>query len=81
MAKDGLTAFEIDDAQTVDQNISAFTSALETIDGALASVLSASLSKISLEIPFDQDALLDALYAATAPVEPEKPSSREGSAR
>lgn len=81
MAKDKLTAFEIDDTQTVDQNISAFTSALKTVDDALASVLSASLSKISLEIHLDQDALLDALYAATAPIEPEQPSFSEGAAR
>jgi hypothetical protein len=81
MAKDKLTAFEIDDTQTVDQNISAFTSALKTIDDSLASVLSTSLSKISLEIPFDQDELLDALYAATAPVAPEQPSSSEGAAQ
>ena len=81
MAKDKLTAVEIDDTQTVDQNISAFTSALKTIDDSLASVLSTSLSEISLEIPFDQDELLDALYAATAPVEPEQPSSSEGAAQ
>ena len=81
MAKDKLTAFEIDDTQTVDQNISAFTGALKTIDDSLAGVLSASLSKISLEIPFDQDELLDALYAATAPVEPEQPSASEGAAQ
>ncbi|MCK1568204.1 hypothetical protein IVB16_33140 [Bradyrhizobium sp. 183] len=80
MAKDKLTAFDIDDNQTIDQNISAFTSALKTIDDALASVLSTSLSKISLEIPSDQDELLDALYAATAPVEPGQPSSSEGAA-
>lgn len=81
MAKDRLTAFEIDDTQTVDQNISAFTSELKTVDDAIARVLSASLSKISLEIPFDQGELLDALYAATAPVEPEQPFSSEGTAQ
>ncbi|TKV80150.1 hypothetical protein FDV58_18070 [Bradyrhizobium elkanii] len=72
-------AYEIDDRKTVDQNLSALSAALKQIDDPLADVLEGVLSQLSLEIAPDQDALLDALYAATAPVEPQQTSSEEGS--
>ncbi|WP_439360105.1 hypothetical protein [Bradyrhizobium sp. DASA03007] len=74
-------AFEIDDSRTVDENISALATTLKQVDNPLADVLSGALSKLSLEIALDQDALLDALYLATAPVEPQQTSSEESTAR
>lgn len=60
-------SFDIDDALTVDQNIAAFVTKLDTIDVALAGILSNALPDLSNEIPIDQGALLDSLFAATAP--------------
>ncbi|WP_024520713.1 hypothetical protein [Bradyrhizobium sp. Tv2a-2] len=80
MAKDAV-AFEIDDVKTVDQNISAFTTALKTIDCPLADLISASLAKLSLEVSVDHDELLDDLYAAAAATKPEQPSSEESPAQ
>ncbi|WP_439364222.1 hypothetical protein ACNJYD_30755 [Bradyrhizobium sp. DASA03005] len=74
-------AFEIDDSKTVDENISALSTALKRIDDSLAEVLSGALSKLSLEMALDHDALLDALYVATGPVEPQQASSEESPAR
>ncbi|MES5486696.1 hypothetical protein QMZ05_28420 [Bradyrhizobium sp. INPA03-11B] len=73
--------FEIDDTKTVDQNICALSIALKGIDDPLAGVLSDALSKLSLDIALDQDAILDALYLATAPVEPQQMPSEEGAAQ
>ncbi|WP_407114715.1 hypothetical protein [Bradyrhizobium sp. LMG 9283] len=73
--------FGIDDNDTVDQNISALAAALKRIDDPLADVLSGALAKLSLEIAVDQEALLDALYAATAPVQPHQTSPEESSAQ
>ncbi|WGD51245.1 hypothetical protein QA641_38130 [Bradyrhizobium sp. CB1650] len=47
-------AFEIDDNNTVDQNISALAAALKRIDNPLADVLSGALAKLGLEIAVDQ---------------------------
>ncbi|MBH5396446.1 hypothetical protein HZZ13_01275 [Bradyrhizobium sp. CNPSo 4010] len=74
-------AFEIDDKNTVDQNISALAAALKRIDDPLADVLSGALAKLSLEIAVDQGALLDALYEATAPVQPHQTSPKESTAQ
>jgi hypothetical protein len=63
----GNVAFDIDDGQTVDQNITAFTDRLATIDPALAAILGAELVALSNDMDLDQGAILDALYAATAP--------------
>jgi len=65
-AKPKLT-FAIDDALTVDENIAAFAENLKAADAQLANILTASLADFSDEVSVDQDALLDALYAATAP--------------
>lgn len=64
----GNAAFDIDDGQTVDQNITAFTDRLATIDPALAATLGPELPGLSNDMDLDQGAILDALYAATAPV-------------
>ncbi|WP_456744809.1 hypothetical protein [Bradyrhizobium sp. USDA 4354] len=74
-------AFEIDDKNTVDQNISALAAALKRIDDPLADVLSEALEKLSLEIAVDQEALLDALYAATEPVQPHQTCPEESTAQ
>jgi hypothetical protein len=60
-------AFEIDDSLTTDQNLNAFAEALNQVDPALAAILARNLSDMSQDIAIDQNALLDALYAATAP--------------
>lgn len=65
-------SFDIDDALTVDQNIAAFVAKVDIIDVSLAGILSAALPALSNEIPIDQGALLDSLFAATAPA-PETP--------
>jgi hypothetical protein len=59
--------FAIDDALTVDENIAAFALKLQTADAQLTSTLTSSLTNFSNEVSVNQDALLDALYAATAP--------------
>ncbi|MET4016655.1 hypothetical protein [Bradyrhizobium sp. S3.2.12] len=74
-------AFEIDDSRTVDENISALSVALKRIDDSLADVLSGALSSLSLDIALDHDALLDALYAATSPVESQQTASEESPAQ
>ncbi|MET4751188.1 hypothetical protein [Bradyrhizobium sp. RT11b] len=73
--------FEIDDSRTVDENISALSAALKRIDDPLADVLSGALSNLSLDIALDQDALLDALYAARTPVESQQTASEESPAQ
>jgi hypothetical protein len=60
--------FEIDDSQTADQALTAFAEALKQADPPLAQILAPVLSDLSQDIAVDQDQLLDALYAATAPV-------------
>ncbi|MDZ4366155.1 MAG: hypothetical protein U0987_03865 [Afipia sp.] len=60
--------FEIDDSQTADQALTAFAEALKQADLPLAQILASVLSDLSQDIAVDQDQLLDALYAATAPV-------------
>lgn len=60
-------AFEVDDTKTVDENISAFAAELDSVDAPMAGIIAASLSDLSHELVIDQGALLDALYAATAP--------------
>lgn len=59
--------FTIDDALTVDENIAAFALKLKMAEAQLTSILSPSLTDFSNEVSVNQDALLDALYAATAP--------------
>jgi hypothetical protein len=59
--------FEIDDSLTADQTFAAFAEALKQADSPLAEVLAPVLSDLSQDIAVDQDQLLDALYAATAP--------------
>ena len=61
-------AFEIDDSLTADQTLAAFAEALKQADPPLAEVLAPVLSDLSQDIAIDPDRLLDALYAATAPV-------------
>ncbi|MET4262304.1 hypothetical protein ABIC09_007282 [Bradyrhizobium sp. S3.12.5] len=73
--------FEIDDSKTVDENMSALSTALRRIDDPLADVLSGALSNLSLEVALDHDALLETLYIATTPVEPQLTSSEESHAR
>lgn len=73
--------FEIDDSKTVDENMSALSTALKRIDDPLADVLSGALSNFSLEVALDHDALLETLYIATTPVEPQQTSSEESHAR
>jgi hypothetical protein len=64
-------AFEIDDNLTADQTLAAFAEAMKQADAPLAEILAPVLSNLSLDIAIDQDQLLDALYAATAPAEAE----------
>jgi hypothetical protein len=59
--------FAIDDALTVDENIAAFALKLKMADARLTSILTSSLTDFSNEVSVNQDSLLDALYAATAP--------------
>jgi len=59
--------FAIDDALTVDENIAAFALKLKMTGAQLTSILISSLVGFSNGASVNQDALLDALYAATAP--------------
>jgi hypothetical protein len=59
--------FAIDDALTVEENIAAFALKLKMADAQLTSILTSSLTDFSNEVSVNQDALLEALYAATAP--------------
>ena len=61
-------AFDIDDDQTVDQNLTSFADCLATIDPALAAILEPELPRLSDDMDLDQGAIFDALYAATAPL-------------
>lgn len=63
----GQIAVEIDDAQTVDQNIALFVEHLKTLDGPMADVLAAVLPNLSHDMEINQGEVLDALYAAIAP--------------
>ena len=63
----GQIALEIDDAQTVDQNIALFVEHLKTLDGPMADVLAAVLPNLSHDMEINQGEVLDALYAAIAP--------------
>lgn len=60
-------AFDIDDSATADQTVATFGEALKQVDPQLTEVLAPALSDFSQEIAVDQDQLLDALFAATAP--------------
>ena len=74
-------AFEIDDSLTADQTLAAFAEALKQADLPLAEVLAPVLSDLSQDIAVDQDQLLDALYAATAPAPaPDKAGADNGKA-
>ena len=63
----GQIALEIDDAQTVDQNIALFVEHLKTLDGPMGDVLAAVLPNLSHDLEINQGEVLDALYAAIAP--------------
>jgi hypothetical protein len=63
------TTFDIDDTKTVEDNITALAGALQAIDGPLSAVLAPSLTVMSHGTTIDNDPLLDALYAATAPAD------------
>lgn len=75
-AKQKLT-FAIDDALTVDENIASFALTLKAADAELAHVLTASLANYSNDVPVDQDTLLDALFAATAPKEEARTNAQD----
>ncbi len=74
-------AFEIDDSLTADHTLAAFGEALEQADPHLARVLAPVLSDLSQDIAVDQDRLLDALYAATAPVPDHAPDAEAAEAQ
>lgn len=44
----------------------------------MAEILAPMLSDLSLDVAIDQDQLLDALYAATAPADADSPEAKEG---
>lgn len=71
-------AFEIDDNLTADQTLAAFAEAMKQADASLAEILAPLLSDLSLDVAIDQDQLLDALYAATAPVDAGAPKAHQG---
>lgn len=77
MAKQTI-AFEIDDNLTADQTLAAFAEAMKQADAPLADILAPVLSDLSLDVAIDQDQLLDALYAATAPADAGAPEAHEG---
>lgn len=64
---EGQISFDIDDAQTVDQNIAIFVERLKTLDDPMADVLAAVLPNLSHDLEINQGEVLDALYTATAP--------------
>lgn len=64
---EGQISFDIDDAQTVDQNIAIFVERLKTLDDPMADALAAVLPNLSHDIEINQGEVLDALYTATAP--------------
>lgn len=72
-------AFDIDDGLTADQTLAAFAEVLKQADPPLAEVLAPVLSDLSQDIAVDQDQLLDALYAATAPA-PDEAGAANGKA-
>ena len=63
----GKIAFDIDDAQTVDQNMAIFVERLKTLDDPMADVLAAALPDLSHDVDVNQGEVLDARYATTAP--------------
>lgn len=72
----GQIAFDIDDAQTVDQNIAIFVECLKTLDDSMADVLAAVLPNLSHDVDVNQGEVLDALYTATAPQTSEADEAR-----
>lgn len=73
-----IIAFEIDDHLTADQTLVAFAKAMKQADAPLAEILAPVLSDLSLDVAIDQDQLLDALYAATAPADAGSSEAHEG---
>ena len=71
-------AFEIDDNLTAEQTLAAFAEAMKQVDAPLAEILAPMLSDLSLDVAIDQDQLLDALYAPTAPADADSPEAKEG---
>lgn len=67
MANDAV-AFGIDDQKTVDENIGAFIAEITAIDSELATVLAPKLRSWARGEQVEHAGLLDALFAATAPV-------------
>lgn len=68
-----ISSYEIDDAKSVDDNLTTFAVTLATIDAPLATVLGPHLSDWGSGKALIHNELLDALYAATAPKEEPTP--------
>lgn len=69
--------YEIDDSLNVDDNLRALGKAVDALDPALSAILKSKLSAWAGNEAVDTDAILDALFEATAPQEP---ASEEGQA-
>ena len=61
--------YEIDDALSVEDNLLALGTAVDALDPALSAVLKSKLSSWAGNEAVDTDAILDALFEATAPQE------------
>lgn len=62
--------YEIDDALSVEDNLLALGAAVDALDPALSAVLKSKLAAWAGGEAVDTDAILDALFEATAPQEP-----------
>lgn len=62
--------YEIDDALSVEENLLALRTAVDALDPTLSAVLKSKLSAWAGNEAVDTDAILDALFEATAPQEP-----------
>lgn len=71
-------AFDIDDTQNLDVNLTSFAARLAQLDAGLAPHLEALLQTMSRGSAVDRDQLWDEMFASTAPA-PE-PEAGEGDA-
>ncbi len=71
-------AFAIDDALSTSDNLAAYAQLLAAIDAPLGTVLRPFLASLAAGQPIDTAAIWDALYAATAPADPDPAPQGEG---
>jgi hypothetical protein len=71
-------AFTIDDALGTSDNLAVYAQVLEAIDAPLGAALRPYLASLAAGQPVDTATIWDALYAATAPADPDLPHAGGG---